>query len=77
LEDVLNRLTGDEIRRAMAAIPTEQRQTIELAYFDGYTHAEIAQMLNLPLGTVKGRMRIGLQKLRGLLEGSQAEMAVE
>ena len=40
------------------------RQVLELAYFSGYTHTEIAGLLDLPLGTVKGRMRLGLKKVR-------------
>jgi len=48
-------------------LPSEQRQVIELAYFGGYTHAEIAEKVNIPLGTVKGRMRLGLQKMKHLL----------
>ena len=43
---------------------TEQRRVIELAYFGGFTHSQIADMLELPAGTVKGRMRLGLVKLR-------------
>ena len=49
-------------------IPIEQREVIELAYFEGYTHAEIAQQKNMPLGTVKGRMRLGLHKMKTLLQ---------
>ena len=45
---------------------------IELAYFGGFTHIEIASMLGTPVGTVKGRMRLGLQKLRGQLQGWEA-----
>ncbi|MCW2969805.1 MAG: polymerase, sigma-24 subunit, subfamily, partial [Solirubrobacterales bacterium] len=45
-------------------LPSEQRQVIELAYFGGFTHTEIAEMLELPVGTVKGRMRLGLTKMR-------------
>jgi len=75
--EVAGKLTGDDVRSALAQLPSEQREAIELAYFKGYTHSQIAQMTETPLGTVKGRMRIGLQKLRGLLEGSQAGMAVE
>jgi len=55
------------IRRVLAQLPPEQRQVIELAYFGGYTHVEIAERWQLPLGTVKGRMRLGLQKMRNLL----------
>jgi RNA polymerase sigma-70 factor (ECF subfamily) len=51
----------------LAQLPQEQRQVIELGYFDGYTHAEIAERWHLPLGTVKGRMRLGLQKMKYLL----------
>src|ERR687898_512242 len=52
------------VREALKALPQEQLQILELAYFSGYTHVEIAERLELPLGTVKGRMRLGLQKLR-------------
>jgi RNA polymerase sigma-70 factor, ECF subfamily len=55
---------------ALAQIPPEQRQVIDLAYFGGYTHAEIAAMLCIPPGTVKGRLRLGLCKLKALLEKS-------
>jgi RNA polymerase sigma-70 factor, ECF subfamily len=51
----------------LAQLPQEQRQVIELGYFGGYTHAEIAELWHLPLGTVKGRMRLGLQKMKYLL----------
>src|SRR5207253_119289 len=50
------------VRDAMASLPTEQRQVVEMAYFGGYTHAEIAGMTRVPLGTVKGRMRLALEK---------------
>lgn len=52
------------VRTAMLELPPDQRQVIELAYFGGFSHTEIAQMLELPPGTVKGRMRLGLSKLR-------------
>ena len=55
---------ADEVRTALNNLPEEQRQVIELAYFGGFTHTEIAAMLQLPAGTVKGRMRLGLTKLR-------------
>jgi len=58
------------VRAAMGALPSDQAQVIELAYFGGFTHTEIAGMLDLPVGTVKGRMRLGLEKLRhGLAQG--------
>jgi len=56
------------VRDALDALPQAQRRTIELAYFGGYTHVELAELMGVPLGTVKGRMRIGLQKLRRALE---------
>jgi RNA polymerase sigma-70 factor, ECF subfamily len=52
------------VRGALEGLPSEQRQVIELAYFGGFSHSEIAEMLELPSGTVKGRMRLGLGKLR-------------
>jgi RNA polymerase sigma-70 factor, ECF subfamily len=55
---------AEQVRGALIELPTEQRQVIELAYFGGFTHREIAGMLDLPAGTVKGRMRLGLTKLR-------------
>jgi RNA polymerase sigma-70 factor (ECF subfamily) len=53
-----------EIREAMSGLPHEQSQVIELAYFGGFTHTEIATMLGTPIGTIKGRMRLGLAKMR-------------
>ncbi len=53
-----------QVRTALEELPGEQRQVIELAYFGGFTHTQIAEMLGLPPGTVKGRMRLGLSKLR-------------
>jgi len=55
------------IREVMEQIPNEQRMVIELAYFGGLTHAEISEQYHIPLGTVKGRMRLGLQKMKSLL----------
>jgi RNA polymerase sigma-70 factor (ECF subfamily) len=56
-----------ELRTALDQLPAEQVHVIELAYFGGFTHIEIASMLDLPVGTVKGRMRLGLEKMRGQL----------
>ncbi len=60
---------SDEIRGALGELPSEQRRVIELAYFGGFTHVEIASMLDTPVGTVKGRMRLGLNKLRTHMHG--------
>lgn len=61
-----------EIRSALDQLPKEQSRVIELAYFSGFTHTEIASMLDLPEGTVKGRMRLGLQKMRYHLPSREA-----
>jgi RNA polymerase sigma-70 factor (ECF subfamily) len=60
------------VRTALAMLPNEQRQVLELAYFGGWTQTEIADRLDLPLGTVKGRTRLALDKLRSALEPSHA-----
>jgi RNA polymerase sigma-70 factor (ECF subfamily) len=61
-----------EIRDALEALPEEQSRVIELAYFGGLTHVQIASMLDMPVGTIKGRMRLGLAKMRVTL-GDPAE----
>jgi RNA polymerase sigma-70 factor (ECF subfamily) len=62
--EVERRDDARQIRRALGELPDDQRQVIELAYFGGFTHSQIADMLELPPGTVKGRMRLGLSKMR-------------
>ena len=57
---------AEQVREALSTLPKEQLKILELAYFSGYTHVQIAELLGVPLGTVKGRMRLGLQKMRGL-----------
>jgi RNA polymerase sigma-70 factor, ECF subfamily len=69
---VVERDNARAVRHALRALPGEQRQAIELAFFDGLTHGEIAARLGLPPGTVKGRIRLGMQKLRAALESAQA-----
>jgi len=57
---------GQMLRSLMQQLPSEQAEVIDLAFFQGLTHSELAQTLNLPLGTIKTRVRLGLRKLRGL-----------
>ena len=57
-----------QVRTALTQIHTEQRLVIELSYFQGWTHSEIAEGTHIPLGTVKARMRLGLQHLKRILE---------
>lgn len=64
----------EQVRAAMSTLPPEQIKILELAYFSGYTHVEIADILDIPLGTVKGRMRLGLKKIRDFFNAQ--EMAV-
>lgn len=59
---------SSQVRAALMRIPPEQRMVIELAYFQGWTHTEIAAGCQIPLGTVKARMRLGLNRLKGVLE---------
>jgi RNA polymerase sigma-70 factor, ECF subfamily len=60
------------IQSALKTLPDEQRRTIELAYFGGYSHSQIAELLDEPIGTVKGRMRLGLDKMRRQLSEGYA-----
>ena len=55
------------MREAMETLPADQSRVIELAYFGGFTHSQIAEMLETPVGTIKGRMRLGLNKLHDLV----------
>jgi RNA polymerase sigma-70 factor, ECF subfamily len=69
-EEAIRHETASEVRGALGTLPNDQSKVIELAYFGGFSHSEIARMLGVPLGTVKGRMRLGLEKIRGeLAEG--------
>jgi RNA polymerase sigma-70 factor (ECF subfamily) len=62
--EVERREEASQVRSALEELPPDQRQVIELAYFGGFSHSQIADMLALPAGTVKGRMRLGLTKMR-------------
>lgn len=67
--EVAASLERDAIKQALATLPQEQRQAVELAYYGGYSHREIAEMIRVPLSTVKGRMRLALEKMHSFLIG--------
>jgi RNA polymerase sigma-70 factor (ECF subfamily) len=71
--EVSVKIDREAIRESLSNLPAEQQEVIELAYLGGLTHVEIAERLSLPLGTVKGRMRIALRKLHSLLDPSEFE----
>jgi RNA polymerase sigma-70 factor, ECF subfamily len=73
-QEVGRRDEARQIRAALQELPAEQSRVIELAYYGGFTHTEIAAMLDTPIGTVKGRMRLGLQKMRSQLRSIQVTM---
>jgi RNA polymerase sigma-70 factor (ECF subfamily) len=72
--EVARRDEAREVRTAMETLPAEQLRVVEMAYFGGFTHTEIAEMLDTPIGTVKGRMRLGLAKMRGQLGHAEATL---
>lgn len=67
-DEAWHSIQSSQVRAALMDIPTEQRMVIELAYFQGWTHTEIAEGCLIPLGTVKARMRLGLKHLKRGLE---------
>jgi RNA polymerase sigma-70 factor (ECF subfamily) len=73
--EALRRETARQVRGAISGLPEDQSKVIGLAYFGGFTHSEIAKMLNEPLGTIKGRMRLGMDKIRASLAEGLAEGA--
>ena len=71
-EKVIEHDNADHLRRCLSALSDEQREVITLAYYGQLSHTEIATQLGLPSGTVKGRMRLGLQKLRASTQPAAA-----
>jgi len=65
---LVQREDANEVRQAMAALPEPQRRAVTLAYFDGLTYPEVAAREGIPIGTVKSRMRLAMDRLRGVLE---------
>jgi RNA polymerase sigma-70 factor (ECF subfamily) len=70
--EVARREDARNVRGALDSLPEEQSRVIELAYFGGFSHSQIADLLEMPVGTVKGRMRLGLEKLRNQLSEALA-----
>ena len=72
-EQVERKLERERIQKSLATLPDAQREVIRMAYFDGYSQSEIAALLNQPLGTVKTRVRLAMQKLRLVLQENVVE----
>ena len=69
------RLERERVQHAMAQLPDQQRETLELAYYGGFTQTELAQRLGRPVGTIKSQMFAGLRNLRALLDETEKEDA--
>jgi len=69
-EAALRQASASEVRAAMAGLPDDQRRAVELAYFEGYTYREVAELTGVPPGTATGRLRLALGKLRDALAGT-------
>lgn len=71
-EQALLRASAAEIHAAMGSLPDVQRRAVELAYFEGHTYRQVAELTGVPAGTANSRLRLALDKLRGTLAGSSA-----
>ena len=74
-EEVIGRAEARDLRKALDQLPGDQLRVIKLAYYGGFTHQEIAEMLDVPLGTVKSRMRLALERIRRGLGGTEVARA--
>lgn len=74
-DEVAVRFDGERVRSAILGLPDDQRQAISLAFYSGLSHSEIADETGIPLGTVKSRIRLGMQRLRSTLAGQGYEFA--
>jgi RNA polymerase sigma-70 factor, ECF subfamily len=70
-DEAVDRALAGSVRTELGELPDDQQRVLRLAYFGGFTHPEIAEMLDLPLGTVKSRMRLGLDRMRRGLTGPE------
>ena len=73
IEQVEREARSQTVREAIAQLSASQQQVLNLAYFQGLTQVEVAEKLSIPLGTVKTRMRLGLQKLKAALQAQNKE----
>ncbi|MBI3608521.1 MAG: sigma-70 family RNA polymerase sigma factor [Nitrospirae bacterium] len=69
-QDAIRHETQDSVHQALVTLPSEQREAVMLAFFEGLTHPEIAERLGAPLGTVKTRIRLGMRKLQESLRAT-------
>jgi RNA polymerase sigma-70 factor, ECF subfamily len=70
-EEAIRNTSASQVRAAMGELPAEQRRAVELAYFEGYTYREVAEVMGVPHGTASGRLRLALAKLREALAGTE------
>lgn len=68
VDDAVRSVTAQTVRAAVAALPVNQREALELAYFDGHTYRQVAERLGIPEGTAKSRLRLGLHHIAELLD---------